>query len=122
MRKLRKSEVNRIIKENAALSNEDLLNKYFDLVYHDVLGSQAEQMEDAGWNESDVKERRGYEHYMDCYTDILEGMLQERGIDPWKDYINDSSKTCMNGGTNIVNIEGDASPMKDYENNIAESI
>ena len=84
MRKLRKSEVNRIIKENAVLFNEDLLNKYFDLVYHYVLGSQAEQMEEAGWNESDVKERREYEHYMNCYTDILAGMLQERGINPWK--------------------------------------
>ena len=88
MRKPNKSEVNRIIKENAVLSNEDLLNKYFDIVYNDVLGSQAEQMEEAGWNESDVKERREYEHYMDCYTDILAGMLQERGIDPWKDYAN----------------------------------
>ena len=87
MRKLRKSEVNRIIKENAALSNEDLLNKYFDIVYHDVLGSQAEQMEEAGWNESDVKERREYEHYMDCYTDILEGILQERGLDPWNNHV-----------------------------------
>ena len=86
MRKLRKSEVNRIIKENIALSNEDLLNKYFDLVYHDVLGSQAEQMEEAGWNESDVKERREYEDYMDCYADILAWMLQDRGIDPWKDF------------------------------------
>lgn len=88
MRKLRKSEINRIIKDNAALSNEDLLNKYFELVYHDVLGSQAEQMEEAGWNESDVKERREYEHYMNYYTDILAGILQERGIDPWKDYAN----------------------------------
>ena len=88
MKKLHRSEVNRIIKDNIALSNEDLLNKYFDLVYHDVLGSQAEQMEDAGWNESDVKERREYEHYMNCYTDILAGMLQERGVDPWKDYAN----------------------------------
>ena len=87
MRKLRKSEVNRIIKENVALSNEDLINKYFDFVYHDVLGSQAEQMEDAGCEESEIKERREYEHYMNCYTDILAGMLQERGIDPWKDYI-----------------------------------
>lgn len=87
MRKLRKSEVNRIIKENSALSNEDLLNKYFELVYHDVLGSQAEQMDEAGWNESDVKERREYESYMGCYADILERMLQERGVDPWKDYI-----------------------------------
>ena len=86
MRKLRKSEVNRIIKENIALSNEDLLNKYFD--YNDVLGSQAAQMEEAGWDESDVKDRREYEHYMNCYTDVLAGMLQERGIDPWKDYAN----------------------------------
>ena len=88
MRKLHKSEVNRIIKENAVLSNEDLINKYFDIVYHDVLGSQAEQMEEAGWNESDVKERREYEDYIDCYADILAGILQERGIDPWKDYAN----------------------------------
>ena len=92
MRKLRKSEINRIIKENVALSNEDLLNKYFDLVYHDVLGSQAEQMEEAGWNESDVKERREYEHYMGCYADILEGMLQERGVDPWKDFAEEMNK------------------------------
>ena len=88
MRKLHKSEVNRIIKENAVLSNEKLLNKYFDIVYHDVLGSQAEQMEEAGWDESDVKERREYEHYTNCYTDILAGMLQERGVDPWKNYAN----------------------------------
>ena len=88
MRKLRKSEINQIIKENTALSNEDLVNKYFDIVYHDVLGSQAEQMEEAGWDESDVKERREYEYYMNCYTDILAGMLQERGVYPWKDYAN----------------------------------
>ena len=92
MRKLCKSEINRIIKENASLSNEDLINKYFDLVYHDVLGSQAEQMEEAGWNESDIKERREYEYYMACYSDILEGMLQERGVNPWKDYIEETKK------------------------------
>ena len=88
MRKLRKSAINRIIKENAALSNEDLVNKYFNIVCRDVLGSQADRMEDAGWEENDIQERREYEHYMDCYTDILEGMLQERGVDPWKDYAN----------------------------------
>lgn len=90
MRKLRKSEVNRIVKENKALSNEDLINKYFNLVYSDVLGSQAERMEDAGWEESDIQERREYEHYMDCYTDILAGMLQERGLDPWKNYVEET--------------------------------
>ena len=88
MRKLRKSEVNRIIKENALLPNEGLINKYFDIIYHDVLGSQADRMEEAGWEESDIRERREYEDYMDCYADILEGMLQERGVDPWKDYAN----------------------------------
>lgn len=87
MRKLCKSEIDRIVKENSALSNDELLHKYFDLVYHDVLGSQAERMEDAGWDESDIKEQREREHYMDCYTDVLAGMLQERGIDPWKHYV-----------------------------------
>lgn len=91
MRNLRKSEINRIIKENSALSNEDLLSKYFDIIWHDVLGSRAERMEDAGWDESDIKEQCEYEHYMDCYTDILAGMLQERGIDPWKNYIEETS-------------------------------
>ena len=88
MRKLRKSEINRIIKENSVLSNDELLKKYFDILFNDVLGSQAERMEESGWEESDVRERREYENYMDCYTDILAGMLQERGIDPWKDYAN----------------------------------
>ena len=88
MRKLRKSEINRIIKENSILSNDELLKKYFDILFNDVLGSQAELMEEAGWEESDVRERREYENYMDCYTDILAGMLQERGIDPWRDYAN----------------------------------
>lgn len=45
-------------------------------------------MEDAGWDESNVKERREYEEYMDCYTGVLDGMLQERGVDLWKDYAN----------------------------------
>lgn len=88
MRKLRKSEINRIVKENSALSNTDLLDKYFALVYNDVLGSKADRMEEAGYEDSDVRERREYEDYMGCYTDILHGMLLERGVDPWKDYTN----------------------------------
>ena len=50
--------------------------------------SQADRMEDAGWDESDVKERREYEDYMNCYTDVLHRILLERGIDPWRDYAN----------------------------------
>lgn len=88
MRKLRKSEINRIIKENATLSDTDLLDKYFDLVYRDCLGSKADRMEEAGYEDSDVREQREYEDYMGCYTDILHRMLLERGVDPWKDYAN----------------------------------
>lgn len=87
MKKLHKSEINRIIKENSSLSNEELCDKYLDIVFGDVLGSQAEQMEEAGWEESDVRERSEYEHYMSCYADILEVMLHGRGVDPRKDYV-----------------------------------
>lgn len=55
MRKLRKSEINRIIKENSVLSNEELLEKYFDVIFNDVLGSQAERMVEVGWEESDIR-------------------------------------------------------------------
>lgn len=92
MRKLRKSEVNRIIKENSTLSDEGLLHKYSDLVFRDVLGSRADRMEEAGWDKSDIRERREYEEYMDCYTDILGWLLQERGIDPWKGYTNNTTE------------------------------
>lgn len=43
-------------------------------------------MEDAGWDERDIRERREYENYIDCYCDVLQGMLYERGVDPWKAY------------------------------------
>lgn len=92
MRKLRKSEINQIIKENSVLSNDELLKKYFDILFNDVLGSQAERMEESGWEESDVRERREYENYMDCYTDILARILQERGIDPWKDFAEETKE------------------------------
>lgn len=48
-------------------------------------------MEEAGWEESDVRERREHEDYMNCYADILQEMLYERGIDPWE----------RNGGENV---------------------
>lgn len=91
MRKLRKSETDRIIKENSALSNEELVDKYFDIVFGDCLGSQAERMEEMGWEESDIKERREHEEYMDCYADVLCYILNKREVDPWKNYNNDAN-------------------------------
>ena len=95
MRKLRKSEINQIVKENSDLSNEELIKKYFDIVYQDVLGSQADRLEEAGWEEIDVRERREYEDYMNCYSDILQGMLYERGVNPWEDFTKEKTKEKM---------------------------
>lgn len=80
MRKLRKLEFNRIVKENSTLSNDELLHKFFDLVYRDVLGSRADRIEEAGWNESDIQEQREYEQYIDCYTDIIGGYCKNAGL------------------------------------------
>lgn len=92
MRKLRKSEIDRIIKENSALSNEELVDKYFDIVFNDCLGSQAERMEEMGWEESDIKERREHEDYMEQYADVLCYILNKREIDVWKDYVEETRK------------------------------
>ena len=85
MKELHESEINRIIEDNAALSNEELVRKYFDILYNDVLGSQADLMEEAGWEEVDVLERRKHEHFMRRYARVLERMLNERGVDPWEE-------------------------------------
>ena len=84
MKELHESEINRIIKTNAVLSNDELVRKYFDILYNDVLGSRADLMEEAGWGDLDVRDRREYEDYMRCYADILERMLNKRGIEPWE--------------------------------------
>ena len=83
MKTLSESEINRIIKDNTVLSTEELVRKYFDILYNDVLGSRADLMEEAGWEEIDVHSRREYEHFMRRYARVLERMLNERGVDPW---------------------------------------
>ena len=83
MKTLHESEIERIIKENAALSSDELCRKYFDILYNDVLGSRADLMEEAGWEEIDVRNQREYEDYMCGYADVLERMLNGRGVDPW---------------------------------------
>lgn len=91
MRKLRKSEINRIIKENSALSNEELLNKYFDMIFSYVFGA-LDLVKEAGWEEVNVRERQRREDYMSCYVHILEGMLRERGVNPWKSSIGETKE------------------------------
>ena len=72
MKKLRKSEIKRIIKENAALSTDELLKKYYDIVYYDYLGSTSDLMENVSNDER--------KYYMCRYAGVLERMLNKRGV------------------------------------------
>ena len=86
MRKLRKSEVNKIIKENSVFSNDELLKKYFDILFNYVF-SALDLVKEDGREEADVRERRRHEDYMSCYAHILEWMLRERGVNPWSETV-----------------------------------
>jgi hypothetical protein len=54
---MKKSEKNMIFQEAALMSDEKLKEAYYDSV-DACLGSQAEIMEDRGWDPVDIKERR----------------------------------------------------------------
>lgn len=47
------------------------------------LGSQAEIMEDRGWDPVDIKERRQYEKFLSEKSDLLGFICGERGIKLW---------------------------------------
>lgn len=75
-------EKNSIIKEYSALSDDDLVSAYEDLVLCS-LGSQVEDMYDLGYDMRDIKERAAYEKYLVEKCDVLEGLLSERNLVPW---------------------------------------
>ena len=83
---MKKSERNKLIKKYSTWTDEQLEKEYWNLLYNDVLGSQAEAMEEAGWEDIDVREQREYEDWADEVTNIIEGILLSRGIDVWRDY------------------------------------
>lgn len=91
---MKKSECNKLIKEYSTWTDEQLENKYWNLLYNDVLGSQAEAMAEAGWEDIDVRERREYEDWADKVTDIINSILLSRGIDVWRDYQREVNNTC----------------------------
>lgn len=77
------SERNKLKKYFAEMSSEQLENKYWDILLHDVLGSQAERMEEAGYEPIDVLERRSFEKDARKAADLMEAELAKRGIDVW---------------------------------------
>ena len=76
-------EKNDILKWAAYKSDKELEAVYFEAL-RDVLGSQAEKMEERGFDEVDIRERREFEKYMDEKTDLIAEICERRGINLWE--------------------------------------
>ena len=80
---MKKSERNDIIKWANSLSDEELENEYYDLVYR-WPSSQTDSMYDLGYDMSDILERQEYEKFLSQKCDLLEELCVKRGIELWK--------------------------------------
>ena len=80
---MRAKERNDILKWAAYRSDKEIEKAYFEGL-KDVLGSQAEEMEERGYDEVDIRERREYEKYMDERTDLIAEICTVRGIKLWE--------------------------------------
>lgn len=75
-----------IISKCAMMTDEQLVN-YYHRALLVSLGSQVEDMYDLGYDMADIKEREDYEKYLVEKCDIIENMLQARGINPWEEEV-----------------------------------
>ena len=74
-----KSVLNDVVKHAETLSDEQLLDEYYDCMF-ESLGSQSERMYDLGYDEADIRERSYYEDFVCQKADILAGLCIERGL------------------------------------------
>lgn len=65
------------------LSDDDLLDKYYDACY-DCLGSLTDKMYELGYDISDILEREKYEKYKMERADIIENECIKRGLELWQ--------------------------------------
>jgi hypothetical protein len=77
---------NEIIKFCNSLSDDDLLNEYYDAVY-DSLGSLTDKMYELGYDISDILEREKYEKYKMERADIIENECIKRELELWQNII-----------------------------------
>lgn len=82
---MKKSESNKIIKFASALSDEELEDKYYDLVY-ESLGSQTDIMYELGYDMVDIIERQKYEKFIREECDLIGELCEKRGIKLWAHY------------------------------------
>ena len=81
---MKKSEKNVVLQQVALWSDQKLESEYYKSV-HDCLGSEAELMEERGYDARDVRERRKIEDALCEYSDLLELICYARGIELWRD-------------------------------------
>lgn len=77
-----KSERNQIIKWANTLSDEELEQEYYRAAW-DILGSEAEEMYERGYDMVDILEREKFEKWLGEKSDLLEGLCMGRGIKLW---------------------------------------
>ncbi len=80
---MKKSDCDAIMKWASELSDEELENEYYNLVY-DSLGSRAEEMQELGYDFADIAERKRYEKYLVEKCELLEQLCGKRKIELWK--------------------------------------
>ena len=82
---MKKSERNKIIKLASVLSDEELEDKYYDLVY-ESLGSQTDAMYELGYDIVDIIEQQKYEKFIREECDLIGELCVKRGIKLWAHY------------------------------------
>ena len=80
---MKKSERNDIIKWANGLSDKELENEYYDLVYRWPC-SQTDKMYELGYDMVDILERQEYEKFLCQKLNLLEELCGKRGIELWK--------------------------------------
>jgi hypothetical protein len=79
-----KAEKNDIIEWANTLTNYELENEYYDILFNVCLDSQVEKMYEYGYDIRDIVEREKYEKFMTDKANLLECLCYERGIKLWE--------------------------------------
>ena len=80
---MNKREYAKLKKWTGTLTDEELKKEYYDAVFK-TLGSQAEEMDERGYDIADILEREKYEKWLSRQSDMLEMICSERGIKLWE--------------------------------------
>ena len=81
---MKKSERNKIVEWADSLSDEELEDEYYKVLFYS-LGSQTEDMYELGYDIRDIKEREQHEKFLCEKTTLLGELCDKRGIKLFED-------------------------------------